>query len=149
MSKSFSESIGKWASQSKERIQAVHRRSIELLADEMTTTKEMGGRLPHQTGNLMRSLLASTDGMPKTAEGPYAASNVGAITATLATDQPVWLAFQAIYARRRNYGFIGEDALGRKYNEIGDYFIEHAIEAWPTIVQLAAEDIQSKVESRA
>lgn len=147
MSKSFSESIGKWASQSKERVQAVHRRSIELLADEMTTTKGLGGRLPHQTGNLMRSLLASTDGMPKTAEGPYSGSNVGAVTATLATDQPVWLGYQAIYARRRNYGFVGDDVKGRTYNEQGDYFVEYAIEMWPVIVELAAEDIQAKVES--
>ncbi|WP_442596305.1 hypothetical protein ACSBPU_05585 [Parapusillimonas sp. JC17] len=148
MTNSFSAAIGAWAAESKDRIQAVHRRSVELLAEEMVDTKPNGGRLPFLTGNLARSLLASTEGMPKASETPTAGSNVGAITATLELNQSVWLGYQAIYARRRNYGFVGADVLGRVFNEPGDYFVEGAIANWQQIVARAAAEIQASVESR-
>lgn len=148
MTTSFAAAVGAWASQTERRLTAVRRRSVEMLAEEMTRTKPQGGRLPFLTGNLARSFLASTDGMPKTAEGPYAGSNVGAVTATLAADQPVWLGYQAVYARRRNYGFVGADVLGRVYNEPGDYFVEAAVAKWQAVVAAAAAELQAAVEAR-
>ena len=143
MSTSFSAAIGQWASQSKERIQAVHRRSVELLAEEMVNTKPNGGRLPFLTGNLARSLVASTEGMPKTSETPTEGGNVGAVTATLDLGQSVWLGYQAIYARRQNYGFVGADVLGRVFNQPGSYFVEGAIANWQQIVDKAVAEIKA------
>lgn len=147
----FSELVSDWTNESKERLTAVYRRSIEILGDEMSTTDRQGGRVPFETGNLARSVLASTHGMPKTSLNQTQGGNVGAITATLKLDQAVWLGYQAVYARRMNYGFVGADKLGRVYNQEGRYFVEYAIEMWPTIVELAAEDIQanSKASSTA
>src|SRR5690554_7633666 len=73
---SFSETVGAWASATERRLSAVHKRAIEKLAMEMTRTRAEGGNVPVDTGNLYRSLLASTTAMPKTAEGPFAGSNV-------------------------------------------------------------------------
>lgn len=128
-------------------MKAVWRGSIDMLADEMTTTRANGGRLPHRTGNLMRSLLASTAGMPRQGEAgeKYAGGDVGLVTAGLELGDSVWLGFQANYARRMNYGFVGQDKLGRTYNQTGAGFIEAAVAAWPTIVELVAEDIQRQV----
>lgn len=142
MAKSFSATIGKWASKSEERITAVRRRSIEMLGEEMTRTKPEGGRVPVDTSNLSKSVLADKNAMPKTAEGPFAGSNVGAVVATLANDQPLWIGYQAKYARRRNYGFVGADSLGRVYNESGDYFVEGAIAEWPQIVARAVAELR-------
>lgn len=142
MAKSFAATIGKWASESEERITAVRRRSVELLGEEMTRTKPQGGRVPFQTGNLARSILASTTGMPKTAEGPFPGSNVGLVAATLRNDQPLWIGYQANYARRRNFGFVGADSLGRVYNESGDHFVEGAIAEWPQIVSRAVAELK-------
>lgn len=142
MAKSFSATIGKWAAETKERTTAVRRRAIELLGDEMTKTKPQGGRVPFQTGNLARSILASTTGMPRTAEGPFAGSNVGAVVATLTDNQPLWIGYQANYARRRNFGFVGADSLGRVYNESGDHFVEGAIAEWPQIVARAVAEVK-------
>lgn len=142
MSKSFSAAVGSWASQSKQRISAVHRRSVELLGDEMSKTRPQGGRVPFQTGNLARSILASTSGMPRTAEGPFAGSNVGLIAARLRPDQKVWLGYQAAYARRVNNGFVGADRLGRVYNQQGAYFVEGAIMSWPQIVAKAVAELR-------
>jgi hypothetical protein len=144
----FADMIGKWAAETEARTQAVYRRSVELLAEEMSKSKREGGRVPYKDGNLARSLLASTQAMPKTATGPFSGSNVGVVIATLKLNQPIWLGYQAIYARRQNYGFVGADVLGRVFNQAGSHFLEGAIDAWPQIVAQAAKEIQGTVEGR-
>jgi hypothetical protein len=131
-----------WAERTKRNIDAIHKRSIELLADEMARTKGQGGRVPFDTGNLARSLLASTQAMPKTSEALSTGSNVGAVVATMRVDQPVWLGYQAVYARRTNFGFVGADSKGRVFNQPGNHFVEGAIAQWPQIVQNAVREIQ-------
>ncbi len=148
MTKSFAATVGEWAAASEARTRAVYRRSVELLAEDMTKTKAQGGRVPFLTGNLARSLLASTAGMPQTSEKRATGSNVGAVTATLELTQSVWLGYQAVYARRMNYGFVGADSLGRVYNQPGNHFVEGAIANWQKIVAQAAKELQTSVESR-
>lgn len=146
MAKSFSKSVAAWAKATPQRVAAVHARSVELLAENMQTTKPQGGRVPFQTGNLANSLLASTTGMPPTSDGPFTGSNVGLVAATLKANQAVWLGYQAKYARRRNNGMVGSDSLGRTVNETGDHFVEGAISDWPSIVRQAAREIRSQVK---
>lgn len=147
MSKSFSAQIGVWVAKTEARAQAAYRRSVELLAEEMVRTKPQGGRVPFQTGSLARSLLASTQGALKISNGPFIGSNVGAVTATLSLKQPIWLGYQAAYARRQNYGFVGADKLGRIYSQPGSYFVEGAIAAWPHLVSQAAAEIKAYARS--
>lgn len=144
----FADQLSAWAKETEDRTTAVYRRSVELLAEEMTRTKPNGGRVPVDTGNLYRSLLASKTGMPKTASGPFSGSDVGAVTATLKLGEATWLGYQSVYARRRNSGFVGADKLGRVYNEAGDHFVEGAIEKWPAIVAKACEEIQKGVVAK-
>jgi len=141
---SFASTINKWASESEERITAVRRRSVELLGDEMTRTRPQGGRVPFKTGNLARSILASTTGMPTTAEGPYPGSNLGLVAATLRNDQPLWIGYQAAYARRMNFGFVGADSIGRVYNQQGNHFVEGAVAEWPNIVARAVAELRGR-----
>lgn len=143
MAKSFSAAVGKWASKTPERITAVRRRSIEMLADEMTRTKPQGGRVPVDTGELSRSLLGDKSAMPKISNGPSQGSNIGVITATLRNDEPLWIGYTKAYARRMNYGFVGADSLGRIYNEPGNHFVQGAIDSWGQIVAKAAEEIKT------
>ena len=148
MAKPFKQLVSEWAKQSEARLTAVYRRSFELLGEEMATTVPEGGRVPFKTGNLARSVLASKDGLPEATSGPPRGSNVGLVAATLKMDETAWIGYQAVYARRMNYGFVGADSLGRVYNQEGFHFIEYAIAVWPTIVELASEDIQARVEAR-
>lgn len=142
MAKSFAASVGKWASQSTERISAVHKRSIELLADEMRRTKPFGGRVPVDTGNLARSLRAEKGRMPSTEDGSFTSQDVGLAVATLKPGEAIYLGYKAKYARRMNYGFVGSDSLGRVYNQQGNYFVEGAIAEWPSIVNKAVSEIK-------
>jgi len=140
---SFAEAVGSWASATERRLSAVHKRAVEKLAMEMTRTRAEGGNVPVDTGNLYRSLLASTTAMPKTAEAPFAGSNVPSVIATLRLNDTLWLGFQAKYARRINFGFVGADALGRVYNQQGAHFVERAIAMWPQIVREAVEEVKN------
>ncbi len=144
----FADQLTEWGKQTEARMEAIYRRSVKLLADEMATTKPQGGRVPFESGNLARSLVASTQGMPKTSTTPTAGATVGVVIATLKLNQPIWLGYQAIYARRQNYGFVGADVLGRVFNQAGSHFLEGAIDAWPQIVAQAAKEIQGTVEGR-
>lgn len=140
---SFAETIGKWASQTPERVEAVYKRSLEKLAMEMTRTRAEGGTVPVDTGNLYRSLVASTGGMPKTSAQPSAGSNVNSVITTLRPNQPVWFGYTAAYARRMNFGFVGADSLGRAYNQQGNHFVERAIALWPEIVSGAVLEVRN------
>lgn len=141
----FADTVDAWAKETEQRMTAVWRQSIDDLAEVMNRTRANGGRLPHLTGNLMRSLLASTSAMPSTGgpDAKYSGQDVGLVTAGLRLDQTVWLGYQAIYARRLNYGFVGQDSLGRNYNQAGAHFVEGAITEWPNIVRMAVSKIKA------
>lgn len=144
--RAFSDVCGAWAKETEARLEITWRRSIELLADELTTTVSNGGRMPHKTGNLARSLLASTSGVPTTgSDGQrFTGQDVGVVVAGLSLGDPIYLGFQAAYARRMNYGFVGTDSLGRSYNQEGFHFVEGAIALWPTLVELAVDEVKSR-----
>lgn len=148
MAGSFAATVSAWAKQTPQRLEAVRNRAIDLLAVEMTTTIPNGGRVPVDTGNLARSLLASTQGMPKTSDAQFSGSDVGIVTAMLKLDQPIWLGYQANYARRLEMGYVGADSLGRVYNQQGYHFVSGAIAEWPNLVAKAARELQNSVESR-
>lgn len=139
---SFTESIDAWAAQTKERLDVVYARSVELLGEEMAKSRNEGGRVPFLTGNLTRSLLASKSGMPNVSDGPYAGSNIGLIAATLKADETVYIGYQAKYAARQNYGYVGSDSLGRVYNQQGAYFVDHAVANWSSIVNKAIKEVR-------
>ena len=139
----FSDQLNGFSKGSVERLTAIYRRSFVLLGDEMAKTKPDGGRVPFKDGHLARSIQASTEAMPKTAPAPFPGSNVGVVAATLRLDQTAWIGYQAIYARRQNYGYVGADKLGRVFNQQGSYFLEYAIEKWPQIVAQAAKEMEA------
>lgn len=139
---SFSDQVDDWTRETKERVDAVYARSVEILGEEMSKTRPQGGRVPFDTGNLSRSLLASTSGLPSVSEGPFVGSNVGLIAATLEADDTVWLGYQAKYAMRVNYGYIGEDSLGRIIVQGGAHFVEAAESEWDNIVSSAVKEIR-------
>jgi len=133
-----------WADEQQDNILAVFQRAIVLLGRELIRTKADGGNLPKVTGNLARSLLAQIGGgIAVTDAKQFAGTDVGIIAATAVLGDEVMLGFQANYARRMNYGFVGADSLGRVYNQSGYHFVERAINLWPSIVDQAIRDVKN------
>lgn len=141
---SFAGSIRKFGDGVLRKSEAVYRLSVENLAEDMRTSKPQGGNVPYATGNLTRSLRASTSGMPEMGRDgeQFTGQDVGIVTATLKANTPVWLGYQARYARRLNYGMVGPDKLGRVYDQAGSYFVEKAIANWQQSVNKAVLEIK-------
>ena len=113
--------------------------AAQMVADEVRETVPAGGNLPIDTGNLRRSLMASTAAMPYLVEGDKAFidSGVEMVIEGAEIGDTIYLGFQAAYALRMEYGFVGQDSLGRNYNQRGFGFVEKTGERWPQIVKQA------------
>ena len=146
MALSFSAYVTEWTRQSEARMLAVFKRAVELLADELTYGRQNGGRVPWVTGNMARSLTGMLNGLVQTAEGAPA-GDAGAAIAMAQIGDFIHLGFQAGYSKRVNFGFVGQDSLGRNYNQEGAHFVEYAATQWPVMVALAAEEIQAMVSA--
>lgn len=123
---------------------------MQELAVEMTKTTSNGGNVPVDTGNLARSLLAQEGVMPNIkpdgddGEGNFVGQDIGPVLLSLELGDKVHLGYQAAYARRMNYGFVGEDSLGRNYNQSGLGFAEKAAAKWPQIVNGVVVDLRAR-----
>ena len=136
----------KWAQEQQDNLLRVFQRAIVLLAREMIRTKGDGGALPKDTGNLARSILAQIGQRVNISTAQdFAGTDVGIIAATAILGDEVFLGYQAVYARRQNYGFVGADSAGRVYNQAGNHFVERAINMWPALVDQAVMDVRGGV----
>lgn len=144
MAQSFAAYVDDWTKQSEARMIAVFKRAVELLADELSFGRQNGGKVPWVTGNMARSLAGVLNGLVQTADGAPAGDTNAAIAMAQIGDF-IHIGFQAGYARRVNYGFVGEDILGRNYNQEGAHFVEYAASQWPIMVSLAADEIRAMV----
>ena len=97
---------------------------------------------------MARSLAAAVNGSVSTStSNPPPAGDVGAAVALLSLGDVISLGYQAIYARRQNYGFVGQDSLGRNYNQQGAHFVEHAASLWPQMVKQAEAEMSALLAS--
>lgn len=145
---SFSATVKKFTIDAEKNTTLIFRDAAYKLAKEVITPRAGGGRndigpsasggfLPSDTGNLGRSFSVSTTSMPKIDAG--SASYLGnaevsfSISNAKAGDT-LYMGFQAAYAPRQNYGFVGTDSLGRTYNQTGNYFVENAGAKWQQFV---------------
>lgn len=135
-----------WSQETQDNLLAVMRHAVVLMAREMTRTRDDGGTMPKVTGNLVRSILAQIGQQVTVSDAKeFAGTDVGAIVAQAVLGDTVYLGFQAVYARRINYGFVGEDALGRTFNQQGAGFVQRAVNMWPALVDQAVREVRDGV----
>ncbi len=104
------------------------------------------GRLPVDTGNLRRSFMASSTAMPtiKAADTEFAEADISLVIGGAALGSTIFMGFQAEYAMRLEYGFVGTDSAGRLFNQSGYGFLHAAIQRWPQIVQAAEAKVRGR-----
>lgn len=132
----------RWAAGSDTLLTALLRNSVQGLAKEAATTLPNGGRVPVKTGNLARSVVVDNK-PPKVIEG-LATGDYSLGIANIRPGEPIYIGWQAKYARRQNYGFVGTDSLGRTYNQSGYGFAEAAAAKWPQIVRAEAAKLGAR-----
>lgn len=125
------------------------RMAVQLLIDDLIAAGTVGGgpgTIPVDTQNLRNSLMASTVAPPAVMDidrDHRLKDPTGDLTAVITGWNPekettLWLGWQAAYARRQNYGFVGTDSLGRNYNQGGFFFLEKHAAQWNDYVKRAA-----------
>lgn len=126
----------KWAEEQKAKQAALLRLSVQELAKEASHTIPNGGRVPVKSGNLGRSVIVSDKPPEKDAPGVEhkVQRDISGGIAAIEPGKDVFIGWTPKYAQRANYGFVGEDSLGRAYNQSGHGFAEAAAARWPAIV---------------
>jgi hypothetical protein len=132
-----------------DRHNVVFQTAVQIVANEVTTTVHEGGRMPIDTGNLRRSLTVSKTSMPqiKPDQTEFSEEDLSAIILTLFLGETAFLGFQAAYAARMNYGFVGADSLGRMYNQPGFGFVDAVAQRWDQIIAEAEATVRSRFEN--
>lgn len=133
----------KWAGVSTQGLTALLRNSVQALAREASTTIPNGGRVPVKTGNLARSVVVDTK-PPQIINVLAKQQDFSLGIADIKPGDTVYIGYTAAYSRRLNYGFVGEDSLGRNYNQSGYGFAEAAAAQWPAIVAREAAKIGNR-----
>lgn len=129
--------LDQWATKTKERMLAVVHNSVERVCEVAQTPIAQGGRMPVVTGTLRNSFMSSLNGEIGLA-GPSSYTIIVAQMEIGDSAEFGWGGLAKAYAARQNYGFVGVDNAGRKYNQAGKHFLENAIGQFPAIV---AEEI--------
>lgn len=96
---------------------------------------------PVKTGFLRASWYAALN---SPAQGQPGAGNVGQLTLTAADiklGDVYYMNNGAAYAMRVEFGFVGEDSLGRKYNQSPRSFVRSTLDRAPTIAEDAARRV--------
>ena len=132
-----------WSREQQDDLLRVFQRALVLLGRELIRTRDDGGTLPKVTGNLARSLLAQINqSVTVSSATDFAGQDVGILAVQAVLGDTVHFGYQAEYARRQNFGFVGEDSLGRTYNQAGNGFVERAVNMWPQIVDQAVREVR-------
>lgn len=140
----FGATVSEWVAAEKERKTAVFRASVQEFVSRAQTTVNDGGHLPIDIGFLRASIIVSLDGPPvsradaEPAKGTtysYDGAEVNLVISGAELGQDIFGAWAAVYAKRMEYGFVGEDSLGRTYNQTGFGFVGKTAQQWQAIVE--------------
>lgn len=137
----FKDTVKQFTVKAMDNADVIFRTAVDDLYEEVVRTKRKGGSMPHDTGNLGRSVSVSKTGMPPVDREertyPNRTGTNGALIQGSGVDDTLYIGVQAAYGPRMNYGFVDNDIKGRKYNQTGNYFIENAEAKWPQFVKNA------------
>jgi hypothetical protein len=136
MADDFRVQVEQWVVRAKGRAQEAFR---AIAQDASTRVKEL---TPVRTGYLRANWSAILDGEaePKPGAAPPAEAAIGraALGDTIHVLNPV------VYARRVEFGFVGEDSLGRKYNQRGRGMVQQTVAEMPRLSERAVARVRGR-----
>ncbi|ALJ12638.1 hypothetical protein [Sphingopyxis macrogoltabida] len=128
-----------WAENAEKRMTALLKNSVQKLGEAAAA------EVPVRSGNLARSVVID-DKPPKRGEPDqkFTAQDFVLGVSKLVPGGEAYVGWQAIYSARVNYGFKGEDSLGRTYNQSANGFAERVAAKWPAILKAEAARLGGK-----
>lgn len=136
----FAAQLDKWANQTSRDLELIFKESAQELFSKSQTPVAQGGNMPVDTGFLRNSFVAGLNGSTSlTGPDAYVAAIAGAKLGDV-----VFGGWTAKYAARIEFGFSGQDSLGRTYNQDGRGFARKAAMEWQQIVQRNAAKVRAR-----
>lgn len=114
---------------------------MQAIAEEILASLQ--ANTPVKTGNLRANWIITTGNGVATIGGARADQSLGVITSLRAGDVFA-IVNPVVYARRVNNGFVGEDSLGRHYDQKGAHMVERTLAQLSDIVSRALTRIQQE-----
>lgn len=138
----FSAAVNKWTKDTEQRSQEAFQMGILDFFIHLRDTT------PIDTGFLRSSLTLGKNGnVPSGPNAEYGSvqNDVQALNVigSLKLGDRVTMVYNATYARRLEYGFVGFDSLGRFYNQAGRFWITAAGKRYVSIMRAAATRLRN------
>lgn len=147
--------VSEWAQQSEKRMNAIFRLSTQRIIEVMQRTDKEGGYLPYQDGFLRASLVVVVNKNPPKADkkqedasSTYDPAQIQLAIAGAVAGDRIAAAYTMEYARRLEFGFVGQDSLGRTYNQPGIGWTTRATQQWKQIVKEVEQEAIARVLSK-
>ena len=132
-SEPFVVAVGQFVDLARERaLQAYRATALDALARVRELT-------PVKTGYLRANWTIVLSGDPEPIAGQI--QNDADVVARLQLSDQIILTNPAVYARRIEFGFVGEDSLGRVYHQKGVGMMQQTIAEMPQIAERATERV--------
>lgn len=142
VTKSFGAKLATIRDKTKEQMRAVLSHSVQDVMDVAQTPTENGGNMPVLDGYLINSVVSELNGaivgQASEAEdkgGGQSSVNIALVVAEIAPGDVARFGWTAAHAMRQHEGFVGEDELGREYDQGGKFWIDGAAAEWQKIVE--------------
>lgn len=129
----FTAEVTEWCNRARARADEVFR---AIAADAVAAVQE---KTPVDTGFLRSNWTAIKDGDQEPVEGRIPPAS--AAIAEAHVGQVLVILNPTVYARRIEYGFVGEDSAGRSYSQGGAHMVQQTIAEMPEIARRATERI--------
>lgn len=126
---------------------AVAKKSVERVNRECNRSQAQGGRMPVVTSTLRGSQVSALNGQllgSNTAQDETLAALL--VVASMKVGDKIQFGWTIEYARRVNSGFVGQDSLGRTFNQSGAFYLEFGIDQWKTIVSEECVNIRNALK---
>lgn len=136
-SEAFKRVVLDWVAKAKAAPIVVARETIQDMNNEIVATT------PVDTGFLRASYYAAVNEIPS-GEGGAGTSAINAPLVTLNPGDTYVMGNVAAYARRVELGFVGQDSLGRTYNQRGRFWIAAVVGRAAQIMEAAAARVLAR-----
>lgn len=147
--RSFAASIASFRDLTKTQMQAVLSESIQDVMDEAQTPVANGGRMPVDDGHLINSVVTELNGtqigttaLAEDLSGSASGANIALLVAGIEPGDTARIGWAAAHAMRQHEGFVGEDSLGRTYNQQGKHWVDGAAANWPAHIEKNAKRLK-------
>jgi len=128
----FKADISSWVSQVGDQMDALARQVCQEAAQRVVLNT------PVDTGFLRGSWQPSIGSSPSRSDDGV---DIGLVLSGMRAGESFWMTNNAVYAMRVEFGFVGEDSLGRYYNQPGRFYVTNTVARWEQIVADTAKDL--------